>query len=147
MIIYSYMIFGIKYINNVNYVRSLFLSGKTEIALYNGHEIRYLILNEEKWFVAKDICDALGIQDISTTVRERNKNDRNGTSPENRKLNYVTCYGKFIQQQKLWTINTLGVYQIIDRSKSKNREQLAKWISEFTGIKPIIISEGSYEIG
>lgn len=38
--------------------------------------IRTEVVNNEPWFVAKDICDALGLQDVSMTVKRLDEDEK-----------------------------------------------------------------------
>lgn len=69
--------------------------------LYEGNEVRTLILNNEIWFVAKDVCAYFG----DTNYRRSIKN----VDPEDKGVSQVMTNGGL---QKMTIINEAGLYDL-----------------------------------
>ncbi|MGL9749503.1 BRO-N domain-containing protein [Enterococcus sp. DIV0170] len=100
---------------------------KTEI--WNGHEIRFVNLDEEWWAVAKDVAEALGYSStFGLTKRLRDK--YKGTTK------WRTLGGV----QELVILSEQGVYKAIMNSHKPEAEEFEDWI--FNIIKELRQSTG-----
>jgi prophage antirepressor-like protein len=102
--------------------------------MYDEGTIRMLVDEAGvTWWVAKDVCDILGIENASDTV---------GRFPEDEKgiAKTYTNGGP----QKLLTINEPGVYRLIFRSNKPKAEKFKRWI--FHEVLPYIRKTGRYEL-
>ena len=43
---------------------------------FENHEVRVIMINEDPWFVAADICSALNIKNTTETVGKLDDNER-----------------------------------------------------------------------
>ena len=43
---------------------------------YNSSQIRTIIINEEVWFVAKDICDVLELSDVNKATQHLDDDEK-----------------------------------------------------------------------
>ena len=68
---------------------------------YNGSQVRTLDIDGVQWFVAKDVCDILGLQNPSDVLKNFPENERNtvGSSygihdgPGNPNVNVINGFG------------------------------------------------------
>jgi prophage antirepressor-like protein len=98
-------------------------------------EIRVIKENEEPWFVAKDLCQALDLewQGAKTLTA----------------LNPHWFVGREIpdslgRMQRTFVINEAGVYKLIFRSRKEEAEKFTNWIAE--EVLPEIRKTGQYSV-
>lgn len=94
-------------------------------------EIRTKIIDNEPWFVAKDICNILEIVK-SRDVVSRLEDDEKGV------YTIDTLGGK----QETWFINESGLYNLIFTSRKPEAKQFKKWIT--SEVIPSIRKTGMY---
>ena len=93
--------------------------------------IRSLIKGGEPWFVAKDICDVLGLSNITEALR--NLEDDELTSE-------ILKSGNQGREMKL--ISESGLYALVIRSNKPNARKFRKWIT--AEVLPAIRRTGRY---
>ena len=99
---------------------------------FNGHELRVITDDKgESWFIAKDVCEALELDDTSKAV-SRLDDDEKGT----RKVR--TLGG----MQEMNCINESGLYALILRSNKPQAKPFRKWVT--SEVLPAIRKTGSY---
>jgi prophage antirepressor-like protein len=99
---------------------------------HETHPVR-VIADEsgEPWFVAKDICNALGYADVSMIVRKLD-DDEKGTSP------ICTPSG----QQEMLTVNESGLYSLILTSRKPKAKEFKRWVTH--EVLPALRKTGTY---
>lgn len=101
----------------------------------NFGEVRTLIVNDEPYFVAKDVADILGYQngsrDINIHVEEEDR------------LKYKISTSGQLREQIL--INESGLYSLILSSKLPQTKQFKKWVT--SEVIPTIRKHGAYMTG
>lgn len=108
----------------------------TEIVkTFEDHNVRIIDQNGEPWFVLKDVCDVLGIQD-ARQVEERLENDE--------KLMVSNTTSLSIGQRGGWIINESGLYSVILRSDKPEAKRFKKWVT--SEVLPAIRKTGSYTV-
>jgi hypothetical protein len=92
---------------------------------YEDRAVRTVLIDEAPWFIAKDVCDVLGIQQSGHTFDE---------FPETEKGRYTipTPGGK----QEMLTVNEPGLYRLIFQSRKPEAERFKTWV--FTEVLPRI---------
>lgn len=96
---------------------------------WNGHEIRFVSINDEWWAVAKDVTNALGIASSKDAVRKMN--------PKYKGAYKVPTLGGL---QEMTVLNEKGMYRLIMRSNKQEAEDFQDWI--FDVIKELRQSTG-----
>ena len=114
------------------------MSNKQETKVFtfneNNKPIRVELVDGEPWFVAKDLCDALGIE-----------NNRNATSRLDDDEKGVSIVRTSSGEQSMTTVNESGLYNLIFQSRKPEAKKFRKWV---TGeVLPSIRKTGRYEIG
>ena len=97
-------------------------------------EVRSLVINNEPWFVGKDVAEALGYAKPTDAVRKQVDEDDRGVS------NLETPGGK----QNLVIINESGLYSLILSSKLPNAKKFKRWVT--SEVLPALRKAGRYEI-
>lgn len=103
-------------------------------AYENGAEIRTTVINNETWFVAKDVCDALELSNSRKSVSALD-GDQVRVSP------LVTPLGGM---QNLQIINESGLYNLIFRSNKPEAKKFRRWVTET--VLPSIRKTGAYGV-
>ena len=101
---------------------------------YTNKEIRVVGSSDEPWFVAKDICQILGLKNTTNAIGNIPKKWR---STENLK-----CVNG--QSMNMLTISEAGFYQLIMRSRKKVAQKFQDIICE--EILPSLRRNGQYKI-
>jgi prophage antirepressor-like protein len=101
---------------------------------YEDRAVRTVLVNGINWFIAKDVCDILGIQQSGHTFDE---------FPETEKGRYTipTPGGK----QEMLTVNEPGLYRLIFQSRKPEAEKFKTWV--FTAVLPQIRRTGTFGPG
>ena len=98
----------------------------------NNKPIRVELVDGEPWFVAKDVCDALTLENSRKATASLD-DDEKGVSP------IVTPSGT----QQMTIVNESGLYNLIFQSRKPEAKKFRKWV---TGeVLPSIRKTGRYE--
>lgn len=109
---------------------------------YNNSEVRTVTVNNEPWFVGKDVADILGYSNsskaVSTHVDNEDKqflmidiaDSQNGNVP--------------VGQSKTAIINESGLYSLILSSKLPTAKQFKRWVT--SEVLPAIRKTGEYKV-
>ena len=107
-----------------------------QIFNYNNNEIRTVIKDGEAWFVAKDVCDVLGLVNSRKAVSELYDNE---------KMTVTNSYGHSGQRggaQFLNVINEPGLYKLIFKSRKKEAKDFQDFV--FYEVLPDIRKHGMF---
>ena len=99
--------------------------------IYEDHAVRAVLINEEPWFIAKDVCKVLGIQEARSSLRD---------FPENEKGVHITHTPG--GRQEMLAVNEPGLYRLIFQSRKPEAERFKTWV--FTEVLPQIRHTGAY---
>ena len=102
-----------------------------QVFSYKGREVRTTEIDNETWFVAKDIADILDIQRTNDAT-EYLDDDEKGTA------NIRTPGGV----QNMTVINEPGVYALIMKSRKPEAKEFSRWVRH--DVLPQIRRTGSY---
>lgn len=99
----------------------------------NNAPVRVQVINGEPWFVAKDVCDALTLENSRKATASLD-DDEKRVSP------IVTPSGT----QQMTIVNESGLYNLIFQSRKAEARAFRKWV---TGeVLPTIRRTGRYEL-
>jgi len=108
---------------------------ESNVVVYNhkNMELRTVMIDEEAWFVAKDVCDNLGLNDVSQAVGRLDDDEKNTT--------------KIIRSNTRGNPNTLvinesGLYSLILTSTKPTAKKMKKWVT--SEVLPSIRKHGMY---
>lgn len=102
---------------------------------FNGHPIRVIVRDGEPWFVATDVCAALGYANTSKAVGDHLDDDERASAMVQRTHNDSLGVPTNI-------ISESGLYALVLRSRKPEARKFAKWV---TGeVLPSIRRTGSY---
>jgi len=109
-----------------------------EITIFEHEEfgkVRTILIENEPWWVLKDVCNVLGIVEAKSTAR-RLDND------EVRQIPIVDTKGR---QNRMYAVNESGLYSVIIRSDKPIAKPFRKWIT--SEVLPSIRKHGAYITG
>lgn len=95
--------------------------------------IRVQVINNEPWFVAKDVCEVLEISNNRDAV-SRLDDDEKATSV------LPTQFGA----KDMWLINESGLYSLIFQSRKPEAKAFRKWVT--SEVLPSIRKKGYYGV-
>ena len=91
---------------------------KTEI--WNGHNIRFIVVNSEWWAVAKDVTEALGLKQHSKALYGLHKDG----------VTTSKVIDKMGRTQTVNVINEINIYNLVFKSRKPEAEAFKQWIFE-----------------
>lgn len=108
-----------------------------ELQIFNSEEfgqIRTVTIDNEPWFVGKDVAEALGYERTADAIRQHVEDEDKGVGE------IQTPGGK----QKMTTINESGLYALIFGSKLESAKRFKHWVT--SEVLPAIRRTGSYDM-
>ncbi len=111
-----------------------------ELKIFNNEEfgkIRTVTIDNEPWFVGKDVAEALGYgkgKSLNNAINNHVDNEDKGVTE------MMTPGGK----QKMTTINESGLYALIFGSKLESAKRFKHWVT--SEVLPTLRKTGSYEM-
>lgn len=96
-------------------------------------EIRSILINEEPWFVGKDVAELLGYERPTKAVQDR---------VEDEDKDEVPIQDSIGRMQKTPIINESGLYSLILSSKLPNAKKFKRWVT--SEVLPSIRKQGFY---
>lgn len=109
-----------------------------DLKIFNSQEfgqIRTVTINNEPWFVGKDVVQALGYKDAISALKSHVDIEDKGVG------DIQTSGGK----QKMTVINESGLYALIFGSKLESAKRFKRWVT--AEVLPAIRKTGSYGKG
>jgi prophage antirepressor-like protein len=107
------------------------VAGLPTVFQFGESSVRTVVKDGDPWFVAKDVCEILDLEDPSVTV-SRLDDDQRG------KANVCTPGG----EQQMLTVSESGLYSLIFTSRKPEAKRFRKWIA--SEVLPEIRKTGGY---
>jgi anti-repressor protein len=98
----------------------------------SNQQIRVEMIDNEPYFVAKDVCDCLGLGNVSESLRNID---------EDEKLTSVVLMSG--QKRLVNLVNESGLYSLIFQSRKPQARAFRKWVT--SEVLPAIRKTGIYE--
>lgn len=95
--------------------------------------IRNVIIDTKPWFVAKDVCDVLGLSDTNKALLNLDEDEKLTRN----------IFGSG-QNRKMWIISESGLYALILRSNKPYAKTFRKWIT--SEVIPSLLKKGFYSM-
>ena len=102
-----------------------------ETIIYQESPVRMQVIDGQPWFVAKDICDILGLSNSRKAVAALDDDEKGVTTMD-------TSGGK----QQLGIVNESGMYTLIFNSRKPLAREFRKWVT--SEVLPSIRRYGRY---
>ncbi|MNY83858.1 hypothetical protein D3C78_00010 [compost metagenome] len=100
---------------------------------FGVHAVRVFTQNNQPWFVANDVCEALGYSNTSKAIGDHLDEDERSTITNSESRN---------GGGKLVIISESGLYALVLRSRKPEARKFAKWVT--SEVLPSIRKTGSY---
>ena len=97
---------------------------------FGDYEVRTLIKEGEPWFVAKDVCDVLDIQNTTQATSRLDEDERSMFNIGRQGMTNI--------------INESGLYSLILASRKPEAKAFKKWVT--SEVLPSIRKQGKYEV-
>ena len=105
-----------------------------EIFNFNGQEVRTLTIDDEPWFVGKDVADILGYANSRKAIFDHVDDDD--------KTDGVTIRDAMGRNQNPIIINESGLYSLILSSKLPQAKEFKRWVT--SEVLPAIRKQGGF---
>lgn len=120
-----------------------------EIKIFNNDEfgqIRTLAIENEPWFVGKDVADVLGYTKLDAMYRIVEIEDKKEIDPQNIEIAGFPRNGATLEEnpnvRRLILINESGLYSAIFNSKLPSAKKFKRWVT--AEVLPAIRKHGAY---
>lgn len=100
---------------------------------YNNNPVRLVTESDNVWFVAKDVCDVLGLGNPAMAV--------NGLDDDEKGIKVVDTLGG---PQDMLVVTEGGLYTLVIRSNKLEAKTFRKWVT--SEVLPTIRKTGSYSL-
>lgn len=107
-----------------------------KLQIFNNEEfgqVRILTINNEPWFVGKDVAIALGYKDTADALKKH-------VEYEDKLTRHFADSG---QKRKMYIINESGLYALIFGSKLESAKRFKRWVT--SEVLPAIRKTGGYQ--
>ncbi len=108
-----------------------------ELQIFNNEEfgnVRSLMIDNEPWFVGKDVAEALGYKNVRDSLARHIDSDD--------KRDGVVIHDSMGREQKPIIINESGLYSLILSSKLETAKKFKHWVT--SEVLPTLRKTGSY---
>lgn len=108
-----------------------------EVKIYNSEEfgdIRTVTIDNEPWFVGKDVAVSLGYKDTSDALKKHVADEDKLTR----------CFADSGQNRQMYIINESGLYALIFGSKLESAKRFKHWVT--SEVLPAIRKHGVYAV-
>lgn len=106
-----------------------------ELQIFNSPEfgqVRTIVIDNEVWFVGKDVAEALGYSDTNQAIRKH-------IDEEDKLTRQIDGIG---QKREMYIINESGLYSLVLSSKLPTAKKFKRWITK--EVIPSIRKHGGY---
>lgn len=107
-----------------------------EVQLFNfeNHEVRSLLVDDEPWFVGKDVAKILGYKDTSDALKKH-------VDEEDKLTRRFADSG---QNREMYIINESGLYSLVLSSKLPSAKKFKRWVT--SEVLPALRKTGQYQV-
>jgi len=100
---------------------------------FTGHQVRAVLIGDDPWFVASDVCEAL-------ELAGRHRNFLRMLDDDEKGAHIVSTPGG---AQQVQVVNESGLYSLIFKSRKTEAKRFKKWVT--AEVLPAIRRHGRYE--
>ena len=102
-------------------------------------QVRCMMIDDEPWFVGKDIATALGFENPTKAVRDHVDNDDKKMGVQNVTPSITDSLGR--TQYPTW-INESGIYSLVFSSRLESAKRFKRWVT--SEVLPSVRKHGAY---
>ncbi|WP_236442460.1 Bro-N domain-containing protein [Pseudomonas syringae] len=132
--------------NEINFAERLVMPNSTTAVSnvipfrFEAKEVRTLLINNQPWFVAADVCSSLAISNVSLAVNGRADRQSDGLDEDEKGIATVNTPSG---AQEMLVVNESGLYALIFKSRKAEAKRFKKWVT--AEVLPAIRKNGRYE--
>lgn len=108
---------------------------------FKGHAVRVIEIEGEPWFVAKEVCEVLGLAHVSMATKPLLDNERRVVTPSTNRSIFAVGRGS----SRLILVNESGLYKLVMRSDKPEARAFQDWVTRV--VLPAIRKNGGYVMG
>ena len=122
---------------------SLALSALVALLVTQSTQVRVMMRDGDPWFVAKDVCEVLGLNNVSLAVNGNEKTGDVGLDADEKDdMRIPDVIGR---QQSTWCVNESGLYHLIFKSRKDEAKTFRRWVTH--EVLPAVRKTGTYAVG
>jgi prophage antirepressor-like protein len=106
-----------------------------------AHKVRTQLINDEPWFVAKDVCEILALKNVSQALNADPDKGTLGLDDDEKLRCRIYISG---QHRELWLVNESGLYNLIFRSNKPEAKIFRRWVTH--EVLPALRKTGTYSL-
>lgn len=114
------------------------MSNNLQVFNFESNEVRTLLINNEPWFVGRDVASVLGYSNVSDALIKHVDNE------DRRKIDEIAFRDTIGRNQKPLLINESGLYSLILNSKLDSAKKFKRWVT--SEVLPTLRKTGQYSI-
>ncbi|MCG8291976.1 BRO-N domain-containing protein [Pseudomonas entomophila] len=129
--------------NEINFGEEIVMGDySTNVVPFNfgKQQVRTLLIGEQSWFVAADVCASLAIANVSLAVNGRADRETDGLDEDEKGIATVNTPSG---AQEMLVVNESGLYALIFKSRKAEAKRFKKWVT--AEVLPAIRKHGRYE--
>ncbi|AKS09058.1 phage protein [Pseudomonas trivialis] len=107
---------------------------------FGKQQVRTLLIGDQPWFVAADVCASLAIGNVSLAVNGRADRDTDGLDEDEKGIATVNTPSG---AQEMLVVSESGLYALIFKSRKAEAKRFKKWVT--AEVLPAIRKHGRYE--
>jgi prophage antirepressor-like protein len=100
---------------------------------YDSHQVEVVMIDDAPYWVAKDVCDILGLGQADKSVKRLDDDE---------KLTVILIRSG--QNRNVWVVSESGLYNLIFQSRKSEAKKFRKWVT--SEVLPTIRKTGEYKI-
>lgn len=112
------------------------------VKIYKDNPVRIIQKDGETWFVAKDVCEILGLNNNRQSVATIPEDEKGVISSDTLGDSKVITNDISIPNRGLQIVNEPGLYRLVFRSRKPEAENFKHWV--FHEVLPSIRKTGEY---
>jgi len=106
---------------------------------FHEKQVRVVVKDGDPWFVAKDVCEPLGLENVSLAINGRADRPDSGLDPDEKGIAIVNTPGG---PQEMAVVNEPGLYSLVMKSRKPEAKAFKRWITH--EVIPSIRKHGMY---
>lgn len=106
---------------------------------FEAKEVRTLLIDDQPWFVAADVCGSLAIGNVSLAVNGRADRESDGLDEDEKGIATVNTPSG---AQEMLVVNESGLYSLIFKSRKGEAKRFKKWVT--AEVLPAIRKHGHF---
>lgn len=114
------------------------MSNNLQVFNFESNEVRTLLINNEPWFVGRDVASVLGYSNVSDAlIKHVDEEDKEVLKSQNATFENIPNRG-------LTVVNESGLYSLIIGSKLESAKKFKRWVT--SEVLPTLRKTGQYNI-